>query len=300
MVAAVIILYLPELSLLDRLFQSVTGQVDAIIAVDNTPGPSTEVRSFLDSLPHPISYIPLGDNMGIATAQNIGIKASISEGYSHVLLLDQDSALPPKMVESLLSSEAELLREGKEVAVVGPQFIDEKSGRPSRAIRHRYFGIQKLYLDPNSTTPVETDHIIASGSLMRTSVFQRVGPMRDDLFIDWVDIEWGMRARSMGYESYYIPSVVMKHSVGDSVATVYGRDIHLHNDLRNYYMLRNAVYLCRLKSMGWRWKINFAPRIPCYLVLYPFLSGSKLKNFKMLLRAIWDGLIGRLGRLDEK
>jgi rhamnosyltransferase len=222
------------------------------------------------------------------------------EGYSHVLLLDQDSALPTNMVELLLAGETALLRQGKQVAAVGPQFIDEKSGRPSPAIRHRYFGIQKLYLDPNSGVPVETDHMIASGSVIRTSVLERVGLMRDDLFIDWVDIEWGMRARSMGYNSYYIPSAVMKHSVGDSVVTIFGRDVHLHNDIRNYYMLRNAIYLFRFKSMGWRWKINFAPRIPCYLALYPILSNSKLKNFKIILRAVRDGIFGRLGRLDEK
>jgi rhamnosyltransferase len=299
-VAAIVVLYHPDYRLLERLLCSVVDQVNRILVIDNTPNPDSEISRLLKNFEERVSYFPLGDNMGIATAQNIGIRASVSEGYSHVLLLDQDSALPPKMVERLLAGEAALLSGGKEVAAVGPQFIDEKSGRPSPAIRHHYFRIQKLYLDPNSSEPFETDHLIASGSIMRTSVLQRIGPMRDDLFIDWVDIEWCMRARSMGYKSYYIPSVVMKHSVGDSVVTISGRDLHLHNDIRNYYMLRNAIYLFRLKSMGWRWKINFAPRVPCYLVLYPFLSNSKLKNSKIILRAIWDGILGRLGRLAEK
>jgi len=122
--------------------------------------------------------------------------------------------------------------------------------------------------------------------------------MREDFFIDWVDIEWCMRARSLGLKSYYVPSVVMKHSVGDSVVSVLGRDVHVHNDLRNYYMLRNAIYLFRLKSVGWRWKINFAPRIPIYCFLYPLLSKHRLNNIKLVLRGVLDGLRGRLGQLS--
>jgi rhamnosyltransferase len=299
MIAAIVVLYHPSLETVKRLLRSVTDQVNMVFVVDNTPTPSPEIAALVAGFAPRASYMPLMENVGIASAQNIGIKRSIAATCSHVLLLDQDSALPPNMVKGLLDGEAALLREGKEVAGVGPQFIDEKSGRPSPAIRHRYFGIQKLRLDPNSNIPVETDHMIASGSIMRTSVLQQVGPMRDDFFIDWVDIEWGMRARSMGFKSYYIPSVVMKHSVGDSVVIILGRDVHLHNDLRNYYMLRNAIYLFRLKSMGWRWKINFVPRIPCYLLLYPMLSTNKAQNLRFVFRALWDGMRGRMGKFGQ-
>ena len=117
--------------------------------------------------------------------------------------------------------------------------------------------------------------------------------------MDWADMEWVHRARSMGYVSYCIPNVVMNHCIGDSVVTILGRDVHLHSDVRNYYMIRNAVYLYRLKTMGLRWKINFAPRIPCYLVLYPLLSKKKLYNLRFVLRAIWDGMRANMGKLPN-
>ncbi len=293
MIAAIVVLYKPCLKTLERLLRSVIDQVDMVYAIDNTPTLSPETDALVSEFAPHASYIPLMDNIGIAAAQNIGIKKSIKACCSHVLLLDQDSALPSNMVETLLASEGDLLAKGKQVAAVGPQFIDENSGKPSPAIRHYYFRIQKLYLDPNSSEPFETDHMIASGSIIRTSVLDRVGAMREDFFIDWVDIEWCMRARSMGYLSYYVPSVVMKHSVGDSVVSVLGKEIHLHNDLRNYYMIRNAIYLFRLKSMGWRWKIDFAPRIPCYTVLYPMLSKYRMHNLRLVFRAVCDGIFGR-------
>ncbi|HEY1804592.1 MAG TPA: glycosyltransferase family 2 protein [Terracidiphilus sp.] len=298
-IAAVVVLYYSRPDELDRLLRSVIDQVNMVFVVDNTPNPIQEVAMLVARFAPRACYFPLMENMGIAAAQNIGIEKSTAALCSHVLLLDQDSALPGGMVESLLTAEAVLLRDGREVGAIGPQFIDEKSRRPSASIRHRSFWIQRLYLDPDSVDPVETDHVIASGSMIRTSVLQHIGLMREDFFIDWVDIEWCMRARSKGYISYYAPNAVMKHSVGDSVVTVLGRDVHLHNDLRNYYMLRNAVYLFRLKSMGWRWKINFAPRIPCYLVLYPLLSKRKMWNLRLVLKALSDGMRGRLGKLQQ-
>lgn len=245
-IAAIIVLYYPGREALNRLLLSVIDQVDIAFIVDNTPAPSEEVIMLVARFAPRAHYIPLMENIGIAAAQNVGIEKGIAAGCSHVLLLDQDSALPGGMVEGLLAAEAALLRDGKEVAAVAPQFIDEKSRKPSAAIRHRYFSIQKLQLDPSSADPVEADHVIASGSMIRISVFQSIGRMREDLFIDWVDIEWCMRARSQGFICYYAPNVAMKHSVGDSIATVLGRDVHLHTDLRNYYMLRNAIYLLSL------------------------------------------------------
>jgi rhamnosyltransferase len=35
------------------------------------------------------------ESFGIAAAQNQGIALAKSEGYSHILLLDQDTVLPP-------------------------------------------------------------------------------------------------------------------------------------------------------------------------------------------------------------
>lgn len=299
MIAAIVILYNPSLPLLDRLLRSVIDQVDKVFAIDNTPRSTAEFSSFFDQYQANITYIPLGENKGIATAQNIGIRKGMETGCSHVLLLDQDSALPVQAVTTLLAVERELVGRKVNVAAVGPHFIDEKTGKSAPAIRHRWFRVEKVRLNDKSKEPVETDHLVASGTLIRISVLHLIGLMRDELFIDWVDIEWCLRARHKGYLSFYASDVVMRHSVGDSAVRIFGRDIHLHSDVRNYYLLRNAIYLMRMKSMGWKWRINIAPRIPVYCFLYPYLSATRLRNMQMILRAIGDGMRGKLGAYPE-
>jgi rhamnosyltransferase len=298
-IVAVVVLYHPDLALLERLLTSLSGQVYKTVAVDNTPGSPAALSTFFERFPYPISYIPLGDNKGIADAQNIGIRESISGGCSHVLLLDQDSTLPPDMANKLLAAEGELLKAGKKVAAVGPQYKDEKTGTPSFAVRYHDLTVRKIRLDPRSSIPVETDILIASGSIIRTATLESVGMMRGDLFIDFVDTEWAFRARSKGYKCYCVPNAIMMHSIGDAAIKVFGKSVSVHSDLRKYYRLRNAIYLLRLPSMGWQWKGYILRWIPYYLLLNLYVSRNKLRNARLLLRALRDGLLGRLGPAKE-
>lgn len=295
MVAAVIVLYNPDFPLLDRLLRSITGQVDKVFVIDNTPGSCATFGSRLNEYQSNISYIPLGDNKGIAAAQNIGIRASLSEGYSHVLLLDQDSSPPLDMVNELLAGERTLLESGKKVAAVGPIFIDEKNGETSRAIRHGWFHVNKIQIDLDTAIPVEADYLISSGSLIRTSVLLELGTMLEELFIDWVDIEWGLRARHAGSKSYIIPSAVMRHSIGDTCVHVIGKNINLHNDIRNYYIVRNSTYLLRVKSMGWKWRSITILKLPQYVCFYSWHSRTRWDSFCLLCRALSDGIRGNVG-----
>jgi rhamnosyltransferase len=300
MIAAVVVLYNPDLSLLERLLESVFGQVDTIVVVDNTPASSAAFSLFFERYQDRVSYIALGENKGIATAQNIGIKESLNAGHDHVLLLDQDSALPVDMVKNLLDAERKLIQAGEAVAAVGPLFVDEKSGNKSCGVRHGWFHVKRIPIDPSTDEPVMTDYLIASGSLIRTSVFEQVGFMLEPLFIDWVDCEWGLRSHSKGFNTYIIPNVIMKHSIGDATLRVLGRDINLHNDTRNYYIVRNAAYLLRTKSMGWRWRLTTVINIPKHIVVHSLVSGRKAKVLKLLMTALLHGMSGNIGRFTEK
>ena len=91
----------------------------------------------------------------------------------------------------------------------------------------------------------------------------------------------------------------MGHSIGDGVVRFLGKQMHLHTEERNYYLLRNAIYLMRVRTMGLRWKLSFLPRLPCYLLMYPLLADHRSRHLATLLRAMYDGLCGRLGKMSR-
>jgi rhamnosyltransferase len=298
MVAAVIVLYYPDPALFDRLVTSVLGQVETIYVIDNTPEPSATIMTLLNQFAAPIVYRPLGDNMGIAYAQNVGIREAIQGKCTHVLLLDQDSVLSTGMINLLLSAEASLIARGNKIAAVGPVFIDEKTGKSSPASRCEALRIRRIPIDLSTSEPVETDYIIASGSLIQKSTFDAVGMMREDLFIDWVDIEWGLRAKNAVYKSYLIPTAILHHSIGDATVKIFGKVMNVHSDIRHYYIVRNAAYLIQLKTMGWHWRMLTALRLPRYVLGFSWCSQKKLKSLKLLSRALIHGLEARTGRFE--
>jgi rhamnosyltransferase len=298
-IAAIVVLFHPSQGEVERLLSSLIGQVNTVFAIDNTPGSTSIGPPFLEAFGETVSYVPLGENRGIAEAQNIGIELSMKGGYSHVLLLDQDSLLALDMVNKLLAAEEKLLNRGEKIAAMTPQIIDERTGARPCAVRYRWLGAQKVFRDANATEPVQTDNFIASGSLIRTSALQILGTMRSELFIEHVDTEWAFRGQSAGYYSYCVPNAILMHNFGDAAMKLFGKAIFLYSDLRQYYKLRNGVYLVRLKTMGWRWRAYMLTRIPYQFVLYSILSKNRLRASRFLLKAIWHGLRGRLGALTQ-
>ena len=295
MTAAIVVLFHPDQRAVERLLSSLKGQVDAVFALDNTPGSSLPKPEFYDGFTDFVSYIPLGENKGVAEAQNIGIDLSIKNEHSHVLLLDQDSAASPGMVNKLLAAEEKLLSRGERVAAMTPQIMDERTGARPCAIRYRWFSVRKVFCDVSATEPVQTDYFIASGSLIRTSVLQILGKMRSDLFIEHVDTEWALRGHTAGYNSYCVPDAALMHSFGDAALKLFGKDLFLYTDLRYYYKLRNEAHLALRQTMGAQWRTYILTRLPYHFLLYAALSRNRVRAFRLFAQAILDGMLGKLG-----
>lgn len=302
LVGAVVVLFFPDAKLVERLLSSLSNEVEKIYVIDNTPGKAVAWSSqeWFETKGYSVVYRALGDNYGIAKAQNIGIELAIESGCDHVIFFDQDSAIPKGMVKELLKTEELLLKSAVKVGSVGPIFIDEKSDRYSHFIRHSRFLINRIEVSSVNYNLIKADYLIASGSLIRTYVLKEVGLMRENLFIDWVDIEWGLRAGRLGFSHYATPSATMLHSIGDGFIKFGKRSVNLHNDVRNYYIVRNACHLLLDPQIDKKWRTNIFLKIPLWVIFYTFTSKSKFKALKRLLRACFDGFSGRMGRYHEK
>ena len=69
---AVMVLYHPDLNLLRQNLKAIAPQVYKVFLIDNTPDSEREKPSFLNKN---VSYIAMHGNMGIAAAQNEGIRS---------------------------------------------------------------------------------------------------------------------------------------------------------------------------------------------------------------------------------
>lgn len=303
-VYAVVVAYLPELEVFRRLLAALGPQVSRVIVVDNTPASDERVVSICaEAKLREVSLIRLGSNQGIAKALNVGVTAAIEAGASHVLLSDQDSEPADDMVSALLQTEAGLAAEGKRVGAVGPTFTDRHTGItfPFQAeVPGKFFYGHKR---ADALHPVvEALTLITSGTLIPVAVCRSVGLMREDFFIDQVDIEWCHRARAAGYSLHGAGAAIMYHTMGDHALRVWyfgWRQESAYSPMRVYYRIRNFVVLCRMPiiRMRWKWRNGWYCLGFCYSQVV--FGGERLACLRMALQGLRDGLLGRMGTRHE-
>jgi len=214
MIIAVIVTYFPNRAVLEAQLLALLPQVSCAVIIDN--GSSEAQLSWLSELcqqQETLTLIPLEQNFGIAKAQNDGIAWAKQVGAHFVLLMDQDSLPAPDMVDQLLLAHQTLSKTGVRVAAIGPKFIDVDSGRVSKHVRFGWFSVSRV--DCDDASYLEVDFLISSGSLISMTALDVIGDMDASLFIDHVDTEWVLRAKSKGWLSFGHCKARMFHSLGE-------------------------------------------------------------------------------------
>lgn len=271
-IAAIIVTYNPEIKVLNDLVLMLSTQVNRIIIVDNNSKNKNDIN-FLDEK---ITVIKEKSNIGLAKAQNLGIRAVI-DSCTHVLIFDQDSSISNDFVEKQLKCETELLKENVKLSAVGPAFIDENTQYEYPVTVYKGPFIKHVNIEDK---PVKATFIIASGSLIRTAVLKDVGLMLDDFFIDFVDVEWCLRANSKGYSCFINPYVKMSHCIGELRIKIGGRMISMHSDFRKFYIYRNGMFMLRLPYVPFGYKLRVFIFNIIRSVIGVCISPNKKESFK--------------------
>ncbi len=300
---AVVVAYFPDEATLIALLHRFLAQVDRVVIVDNTPKHDDRLiaqitRAAIDG--NSLSIVRLGDNLGIAAALNIGIEIARNEGAQFVVLSDQDSLPAHDMVPNLRAAFYALKANGINVGAIGPTFTDlyTELTYPFQAHIPGKFFYGHTHATPENPH-VEAITIITSGTLIALNVLDAVGNMREDFFIDHVDIEWCHRARAHGYEIYGTGWARMAQRMGDERLKIwYGRWRYesAYSPLRIYYRLRNFVALLRLDYIDRRWKMRSGLYWAKTIYAHTLFGKQKLKSLQMALKGIWHGMLGRMGR----
>jgi rhamnosyltransferase len=294
-VTAVLVSFNPDLQdeLLPAL-QALRPQVQHVVVVDNGSAHQAAIAQTLAPMAH-VTLIALPENLGIAAATNRGCEHALAAGATHVLLCDDDSVPAPDMVQRLQQALADPASH-QPVACVGPSHHDPRTGM------HMPFPAplawRQKWLAEACGTVVEVDHVIASGCLIPSLAWKMVGPLREDLFIDMVDIEWCLRARALGMCCMGSFAARMAHTIGDDPLRVRGRAYAIHTPLRHYYWMRNCVWLWRQPHAPASWVFADGLRALRRLMLYALFARPRGQHVRLMLLGLWHGITGRMGRLD--
>lgn len=294
---AVIVSYQPDWDHLVRLLQALHGQGVRVVIVDNASNFSPLRVEALISAPSQsrVTWIQNLSNLGLGAAQNIGIRVALTQGADHVTLLDQDSLPGPGMFQTLRAALAQLRAAGHRVFAVGPRLVDEGSGDVVPFIAYEH-GRKRRHRCLDSDAPLECFSLMASGTTFDAIALETVGLLDEGLFIEYVDVEWGARARDKGWVCFGVPAATMQHNLGDERMNVAGLlSLPLHSPLRHYYTFRNAMLMQRRTYVPVFWKRADLLRCAMTAPLFVVFAGRPFSQLKMILLGVLHGLKGIQG-----
>lgn len=284
-VCAVIVTYHPSAKMLENI-SDVFAQVQGLVVVDN--GSNAEELGPLRVASHTIGFqlIENGQNLGVAEALNQGVRWAKCKGYPWVILFDQDSRITDGFVGQMFAAWG-AHPDRERVCSIHPRYVDPETGAESLVRRARDGG------------PVVST---TSGALMPTWIFDRIGWFASEYFIDWVDIEYSLRARAADYLIADSRQAVLLHHAGHPKKLGFlgfsFRPTH-HSAMRRYYMSRNRIVVYRKYFRlfpGWvLGSINESLRenIKCFVS-----EQNRSRKFRSFLLGTWDGLTGRMGKRE--
>lgn len=284
-VCAVTVTHHPEASWPDRL-RAAAAEAAGVVVVDNGSSDSEFEGVAAAAASVGARVLRNERNRGTAAAFNRGVRCAFDDGFAFALLLDQDTHPLPGLASELVRVYLLALSEAP-TAVVGSNFVDAPRGR--------------LRITPGSDAGGWTRRrtVIASGSLVERVAWERVGPFREEFFVDSVDHEFCLRARASGLAVVLALRPLIRHTIGRASLRRFA-GIRLvssnHPPGRRYWMARNRLVLAReylLREPVWTVaSLLSLVREAAVLVLVEERAGEKIRA---MLRGTRDGLLGRVG-----
>lgn len=280
-----IVLYNPDLERLHKNYISIYGQVEVMILIDNNSKNISEIREIYSTKKNVI-IIENCENLGIATALNQLSDEAIKLGFNWIYLLDQDSISSSTIIDSY----SQYIKNDK-VALLTPYIVDMNKMSVAE--------YKNLNLDKIS----EVEWAITSGSMINLAVWKEIGKFSEELFIDAVDIDYGIRLSITGYKQLKVNSEYLLQEVGHAEPTFLIRPHRdntgkwtlqryyrsNHSLMRQYYMIRNNIILIR-KYKKYRSLFKGIIFINLFILSKILFEKNRLKVLHQIIRGIRDGI----------
>ena len=222
-VASVVILYNPELEVLKNI-AACAEQTEIVFVLDNSDSYNQTIIDKIIII-NKVEYHNFNSNLGVAYSLNYAAKLAIKNNFDFLLTMDQDSFLTPGMVDRMIED----CSSKEDVGIVSP-------------LHRNRFRTQEIH----TSIYEEVLFIKTSGNLLNLKIYQKAGPFDEDYFIDYVDIEYGMRLNMLGYKVLRVNNAVLEHSEANlSEKKFFGIKFYPwnHQPIRWYYKIRNLLYL---------------------------------------------------------
>ena len=268
-----------------------------VIIVDNASrNASSALDKIYNDFPN-VKIISLGQNLGFAGGNNVGIDYALKQQKAeYILLLNNDTAVAPDFLKKMI----EAGESDEEIGIVGakiyyhsdPTRIWYNGGHFSWTDGGKHEEYNRLDANPNDAKIKPTKFITGCAMLIKAKIILNIGLMDESFFMYYEDIDWSLRAKEAGYKTAVATSAHIWHKVSRSA-------IGMGEPKRHYYHIRNALLLAKkhaspfILKMLILWSRYYYFKQTIKSVLLP----SKKEISEMIMLGIKDFQQKRFGEL---
>ena len=176
--------------------------VDTVV-IDNASQDQT-IQRIKQDYPE-IRLVESKTNLGFGRANNIGMEIALSEGYTHVFLLNQDAWIEPTTIGTLVT----LSQQQPSYGILSPVHLTGKGDKPDPGFGH-YAQIQSLDQLPNKDL-ITIPFVNAAFWMIPTDVLKKIGGFCPLFHHYGEDKDFVNRLHYHQYELGYSPKVSGNH-----------------------------------------------------------------------------------------
>ncbi|ARK09908.1 glycosyltransferase [Fibrella sp. ES10-3-2-2] len=274
-VAGTVILYNSKIDVLTHI-KTYIDQINLLIVIDNSEIENFSLTSKLKDTDK-VLYIFLGGNKGIATALNKAAELALLRGYDYLLTMDDDTSAPSTLISEMLHF---LNNSNLQIGIIAGQSVARPWPEPYRSV----------YIT------------ITSGNLLNLSVYEKLGPFLDTLFIDWVDHEYCMRLQKNGYAIIELNHQLLHHTIGErKKKNILGFEVSWssHSPIRTYYRYRNTLYVSKMYfgEIPYKYWLIFTYELTKDTIKNLALEENRRERAKLIWLAIVHFMNKKMGKL---
>jgi Predicted glycosyltransferases len=232
-------------------------------------------------------------NLGFAGGNNVGIRKALEMGFSHLMLLNNDTLVEPDFLGKMMLD----FSKNPKLGVLQPMicFLEEPEkiwsagGKwVSWLARAKTLGDRKS-LKTYRISSTQLDWATGCCMLLSREAILHSGLLNEQYFAYFEDVEWSLRIRNQGFEIGLVPEAKIYHEAGAS-----SKKSHSEGTLSArvfYYHVRNQLFLIRNQNIP----LGFIYHLGRFaLWMGYFLLRGRFQKLKAVATGIKEGLFTSL------
>jgi GT2 family glycosyltransferase len=241
---------------------------------EDASGP--RLRAALSASGFDHAYLEPGFNAGFAGGSNVGMRAALSEGFTHVMLLNNDTIV----AADFLRKTERAVRAFPLDVIAGD--VTDMEGRPTHNVGtlSPWTGRVRHALGAPAG---EIDFVSGCLMIVPREAIESAGFFDERLFMYCEDMDLCMRLSDAGFRVRYAPGIRVRHRF---------HPLTTHSGLpKEYYIQRNQAYVILRRGTLRQRMLHL-----CYLAAMPLYKAARRpEHFIQAVRGACDGILGRMG-----